>query len=116
MLVPLGRTLEVGPAETVPTLAYGLVLASFFAATRSPYAVGPVRVRRGGGTVEAWRRRPTRGRTRRRGEVVMAGDPEAVVDASSGRGPLSPPSPARRQRLSEWAVWPGTSPRAADKW
>jgi uncharacterized protein (TIGR03083 family) len=91
VLVPLGLADEGGPSEKAAVLAYGLVLASFFAG-RDPLdvRVGPVQLHRGEGVTEAWALGPgEEGQAGAHGEVELSGDPVAVVDALSGRGRLS---------------------------
>ncbi len=89
VLVPLGLAGAGDPSEANTMLAYGLVLASFFAG-RDPLdvAVGPVRLRRGGGTTEAWAVGADDGRPGTGGAAELSGDPAATVDALSGRGRL----------------------------
>ncbi len=89
VLVPLGLAGGGDPSETRTVLAYGLVLASFFAG-RDPLdvAVGPVRLRRGGGMTEAWAVGADDGRPGHLGAAELSGDPAATVDALSGRGRL----------------------------
>ena len=80
----LGRAVEVESHESEPVLAYTLVLNSFFCAPGDwSVSLGAVRFRRCGGRAAVWTSQ------HRDGAVVLHGDPVAVVDAMSGRAPLS---------------------------
>jgi hypothetical protein len=87
VLVAVGGAPVADEAETVPVLAYGLVLASFFIG-REPLSVriGPVRLRRGSGLTEAWAVGDEGDEAG--DEIEVVGDPVATVDALSGRGSL----------------------------
>jgi uncharacterized protein (TIGR03083 family) len=90
VLVPLGLAEGGDSSGTVPVLAYGLVLASFFVG-RDPLDVrlGPVRLRRAEGMTEAWAVGSDEGGPPGTGgEAQLSGDPAATVDALSGRGRL----------------------------
>jgi uncharacterized protein (TIGR03083 family) len=95
VLAPLGRPIEVVHAETVPSLAYSLVLASLFDRD-DPFHVlmGPVRLSRDAGPVTGEEvARPDGGDGNSLsvdGNVtVLTGDPVATIDALCGRGSLS---------------------------
>ena len=92
VLSPLDRAVEATPDETMVTLAYSLVLASFFSG-REPLDVqiDTVRLRRGIGPVIAWTNKAD---TKHHdgndysaddAATVLTGDPVAMIDALSGR-------------------------------
>jgi uncharacterized protein (TIGR03083 family) len=94
VLAPLNRAVEAAPDETMITLAYSLVLASFFDRPDPlDLQIDTVRFRTGHGAVTVW------GNTTGTDEVdgnhppahgaatVVTGDPAAIVDALSGRIP-----------------------------
>jgi len=88
-LLPLGRTVEADPEESLPVLAYSLVLSSFFAAPDPLHVrIGPVHLcREEEGPVEAWVATQEDGWTEGHWTDVR-GDPVAAVDALSGRIPI----------------------------
>ena len=93
VLAPLGRPVEAGKRETVPALAYSLVLASFFAGRDLLWVrLGGVEVRRDGGPVVARAAADQPGH----GDppvgsptAVGAVDPVRAVDAIAGRVPVA---------------------------
>jgi len=94
VVVPLGRPVVSEPGETLPSLAYSLVVASFFSGPAPlDVGVGPVRVRRDDRVVTAVMSsaRPVDGAPGGPppgAVVVLSHSPEAAVDALSGRGAL----------------------------
>ena len=94
-LIPLGRAVEMAETEMTPCLAYGLVLASFFAG-RDPLLVqiGATQLSRDGGPVVATAldtdvpERIGGGRCAEETPTVLEGEPVATIDAVSGRGSL----------------------------
>jgi uncharacterized protein (TIGR03083 family) len=96
VLFPLGRTVEVGPDESMPFLAYSLVLASFFQGTDPlNVQIGAVRLQSGSGYVAAWT--TTAGSEDSDGNLrqcddeatVLTGEPVAIIDALSGRASIT---------------------------
>ena len=91
VLAPLDRTVEATAGETIPALAYSLVLASFFSG-RAPLEVriDTVRLRCGSGPVTASTVEPTEngdggGTLGHDAGSVLRGDPVQIIDALSGR-------------------------------
>lgn len=92
VLSPLDRTVEATADETMLTLAYSLVLASFFSGPGPlDLQIDMVRLRRGNGPVIASTKRSDTkendGDDHRADEpaTVLTGDPVAIIDALSGR-------------------------------
>jgi len=95
-LAPLGRAVEVVPGETIPSLAYSLVLASLFDRRDQLHVrMGPIHLCRDGGPVTAWA--VARGPDENTAShppfddqsTVLTGDPVATIDALCGRGSLA---------------------------
>jgi len=94
VLVPLGRPVVSEPDEMLPSLAYSLVIASFFSG-RTPLnvQVGPVRVRRDEGLVTVGAAPLPPGDDGDEDSpldevTVLSTGPGPAVDALSGRGSL----------------------------
>lgn len=95
-LSPLGRPVERAPGETMPILAYSLVLASFFGGgDHLNIQVDAVRLRTGTGPVTAWGiTGDPEGNDVSHGiddetATVLRGDPVAIIDALCGRVSLT---------------------------
>jgi uncharacterized protein (TIGR03083 family) len=91
VLIPLDRDVEDIPGETLPCLAYSMVVASFFSG-RPPLNVriGSVQLQRESDLVTAWEpdEEPDE-QSDSDGLTVLTGSPVATIDSLSGRGALS---------------------------
>ena len=93
-LSPLGHKVEANPAETLPFLAYCLVLSSFFAGPDPlDVRVADIRLQRGTGPVTAWAITTAAEADDERlsdpTSAVLTGEPTDIIDALSGRAPLT---------------------------